>query len=501
MSMLEISELTTAADDRAADHQGEDRSAMPPANWRATTLGKLVHPRREKSLPSDFPDSPYVGMEHVESNSMRLLNTVRARTMRSAASRFYAGDVLYGRLRPYLNKVYKPDFEGLCSAEFIVFPKTADIDPDFLKYRLNATDFVRFASNLNTGDRPRVDFDQISSFELLLPPVDEQHRIVAEIEKQLTRLDDGVGSLKRAQVALKSFRASALRAGCEGRLVPTEAEIARQKGRGYESATRLLSRILEQRRVQWESARLANLKAAGKTPKDDSWKAKYNEPLPTSSDHRNSLLPEGWTWVTWDQVGFCQNGRPFPSNEYQSSGFKLLRPGNLHTTGRIVWTTDNTRYLPVQWASENCDLIVGSRELVMNLTAQSLKDEFLGRVCLTGDGEKCLLNQRLARLTPVLVLPEYVLYLLKSWRFRRFVDSLNSGSLIQHMFSSQLARFEFPLPPLEEQKRIVAEIEHRLSIVEEVESAVASNLQRSERLRQSILHRAFSGQLRSDVQH
>jgi type I restriction enzyme S subunit len=146
---------------------------------------------------------------------------------------------------------------------------------------------------------------------------------------------------------------------------------------------------------------------------------------------------------------------------------------------------------PHRFADENPDLIVRGRELIMNLTAQSLKDEFLGRVCLTSEREECLLNQRLARLSPVVIPPEFALYLLKAWRFRRFVDGLNSGSLIQHMFTSQLAEFTFPLPPLAEQKRIVAELQRRLSVVEELEAVVNTNFQRATRLRQSILQSLF----------
>ena len=130
----------------------------------------------------------------------------------------------------------------------------------------------------------------------------------------------------------------------------------------------------------------------------------------------------------------------------------------------------------------------------MNLTAQSLKDEFLGRVCLTSQDEPCLLNQRLARLTPVVVSPAFVLLLLKEERFRRFVGGLNTGSLIQHMFTSQLANFAFPLPPLAEQERIVAEVERRLSVVEQLEAVVTANLQRGTRLRESVLQSAFSPQ-------
>ncbi len=103
-------------------------------------LGDVIKPRREKVLPSKFPKLPFIGMENVEAHSMRLLGTVPASTMRSSANRFYSGDVLYGRLRPYLNKVYRPNFDGLCSSEFIVLPKTDGVVPDYLKYRLNSHD-------------------------------------------------------------------------------------------------------------------------------------------------------------------------------------------------------------------------------------------------------------------------------------------------------------------------------------------------------------------------
>jgi type I restriction enzyme S subunit len=120
-------------------------------------------------------------------------------------------------------------------------------------------------------------------------------------------------------------------------------------------------------------------------------------------------------------------------------------------------------------------------------------------VCFTADGEHCLLNQRLARLIPIEVVPEFVLVVFKSKWFRRFIDGLNTGSLIQHMFTSQLATFAFPIPPIAEQHRIVAEVDRRLSLVRGVETQVDANFQRVERLRQSILLAAFSGTLTSEL--
>ena len=83
----------------------------------------------------------------------------------------------------------------------------------------------------------------------------------------------------------------------------------------------------------------------------------------------------------------------------------------------------------------------------------------------------------------------------KSQIFRRFVESLNTGSLIQHMFTHQLDQFTFPLPPLAEQHRIVAEVDRRLSVIEKAEAAVVANLKRAARMRQAVLKRAFEGKL------
>ena len=127
-------------------------------------------------------------------------------------------------------------------------------------------------------------------------------RIVDAIDSYLTRLDDAVASLERVQAKLKAYRASVLKAAVEGRLVPTEASLARAEKRDYEPAEVLLARILKERRRRWEEAELAKLKAAGKTPKDDKWKAKYEEPVAPDTSTLPEL-PEGWCWASVGPAG------------------------------------------------------------------------------------------------------------------------------------------------------------------------------------------------------
>src|SRR5438094_1136234 len=132
------------------------------------------------------------------------------------------------------------------------------------------------------------------------PPLDEQERIVAEIEKQFTRLDAGVASLKQVQTGLKRHRASVLKVACEGRLVPTEAELAREENRSYETGEQLLQRILKERRDQWNG------------------KGKYKDPAgPTLSELAS--LPDGWTWASVEQISsFVTDGEHNPTKRQQT---------------------------------------------------------------------------------------------------------------------------------------------------------------------------------------
>lgn len=321
------------------------------------------------------------------------------------------------------------------------------LNPSFVFYQLSSSELQRAirAMASTTTNISNVSTGKLRNLDLRVAPRPEQDRIVDEIEKQFTRLDAATTALKRVQANLKRYRASVLKAACEGRLVPTEAELARKEGRDYEPADQLLQRILRERRARWEADSLAKMIASGKPPKDDGWKQKYKEPAEPNAENRPSL-PEGWRWTGLEQIAFFQNGRPFPSSRYSADGVRLLRPGNLFADGMVKWNDKNTRCLPLAFADENPDLVVQGGELIMNLTAQSLKDEFLGRICITGDDEFALLNQRLARISPVVMLPRFLLWLLKSALFRRFVDGLNTGSLIQHMFTSQLSEFSLPLP-------------------------------------------------------
>jgi type I restriction enzyme S subunit len=457
-----------------------------PRGWAATTLGEIVQPTRPRHSPQDHPNLPFIGMENVEAHTMKLLGTVPASTMRSSAVHFFPGDVLYGRLRPYLNKVLCPDFEGLCSAEFIVFPGDENLHSKFIQYLLNSTDFVSFASRLNAGDRPRVDFEQISGYPVPLAPLLEQDQIVGEIEKQFTRLDAAVGALKRVQANLKRYRAAVLKAAVEGRLVPTEAELARREGRSYEPASELLKRILAKRRSRWEAVQLAKFRTSGEEPKDNKWKARYKEP----QEHDSASLPtlaEGWTWATVEALALKVVDGVHKKPDYVEKGIPFVTVRNLTAGAGIdfenlnhVSEADHKRF--IQRANpQSGDLLIS-------------KDGTLGIVRAVRTEEEFSIFVSVAMVKPVLQeMTDYLEIAFSSPQVQ--VQMVPKGSGLQHIHLEDLRADFIPLAPLPEQERMVAEVQRRLSIIDELQTQAEINVQRAGRLRQAVLKRAFEGKL------
>lgn len=189
-----------------------------PRGWAIARLGDVILKARPKIQADPKSPLPFIGMDHIEPESFHLIGQDSFAKMKSAGSYFLPGDVLYGRLRPYLNKIHRAKFEGVASAEFIVLPSSEFYDGDFVKYLLHQRKFVDFAMGRSSGDRPRVKFDGIADFEFPLPPLNEQRRIVEKIETLFARLDKGEEALRDVQKLLARYRQSVLKAAVTGQL-------------------------------------------------------------------------------------------------------------------------------------------------------------------------------------------------------------------------------------------------------------------------------------------
>lgn len=453
-----------------------DILSVHPSGWRIAKLRELVSPIRPRVKPSDFPNLRFIGLENLQAHTTRLLGTESSATVRSSSIHFLPSDLLYSRLRPYLNKVMVADFEGLCSAEFIVLPSNDNINSKYLMYFLNSSVFVRFANSLNTGDRPRVDFTQIGEFVIPTPSIHEQKQIVAEIETQFARLDAAVAALKSARIRLKRYRASVLKAACEGRLVPTEAELARRDGREYELASVLLERIQAERAA---------------TPGKKRGKVKDSVAVDTAG---LPVLSEGWAWSPLYRLLIRSEYGTSTKCDYDFTGPPVLRIPNV-IKGKIDISD-------IKYASESLKLSDDDRlakgDMLICRTNGSIS--LVGRSAVIGEDlhanysfASYLLRLRFIETETV---PLWVQSYLGSQSARQWIESRAASSAGQNNVSLSLMHsMEIPIPPLSEQKRIVAEVERRMSVIEVMEVLVEKNLKRAETLRQSILRMAFSGKL------
>ena len=364
--------------------------------------------------------------------------------------------------------------------------------PDYLYYYLKFA--KRFALDLASGTT----FLEISGAKAALipvpvPPTREQHRIVDEVEKQFTRLDAAVVALERVRANLKRYRASVLKAACEGRLVPTEAELARREGRSFESGEELLKRTLKKRRARWEAEQLAKMTAAGESSRGFAWRARYE---PSGEPETAGLwpVPAGWTWasvgaVVWKiEAGASFKCLEVPPENGQTGVVKV---------SAVTWGTYDEREAKTCLESSRVDDRLLIREGDFLFSRANTIDLVGACVIARRVRSRVMLSDKILRFDVQGLRAEWLLFVLRSKWGRREIEALATGNQesMRNIGQDRIRKIRVPLPPLTEQHRIVAEVERRLSVVDELEATVEKNLARCARLRQSILKMAFEGRL------
>jgi len=169
-----------------------------PEEWDVVRLGDVATLEMEQIPVSALPeDTLYVGMEHIESNTGRLITDKlpTVRNIKGLVFQFTPDHILYGKLRPYLNKVWKPHFSGVCSTELV--PIRCDekqIDGNYLKFWLLSPMFVVYAKKFSEGTRmPRVNLKALINAPIPLPSLEEQKQIA----EMLSTIDAAIENERR----------------------------------------------------------------------------------------------------------------------------------------------------------------------------------------------------------------------------------------------------------------------------------------------------------------
>lgn len=326
----------------------------------------------------------YIGLEHLNSGSLKIERWgITAEDNPGFTRVFKKGHILFGKRRPYLKKAAIAEFDGVCSGDIIVLEKS---------------------------NKDLIDKD-------LLPFVIQSNRFW----DWAIKTSSGSLSPRTKFSALSELQISLLEKDEQYRLkaILKSKEDVLDRVKDLLSGSNMLMRVLLQEFV-CASATEKNIKQE---------------------------LPKGWSLKKLSDVADYQLGKVFPSTAYCGSGIKLLRPGNLYSSGAVGWNDSNTTYLPLEYESDSADYIVKAEEIVMNLTAQSLDDGFLGRVCMTKTGEHCLLNQRLARISPQKGMNKnYLFWALQSRVAREYLHRMPVGTKVKHLYNFEVENIPILVP-------------------------------------------------------
>jgi type I restriction enzyme, S subunit len=362
------------------------------------------------------------------------------------------------------------------------------INLHFFKYLLKGLNLAKLDKSTAIPGLSRDDYNEI---EVAVAPLGEQKRIVAEIEKQFSRLDEAVEGLKRVKANLKRYKASVLKAAVEGKLT----EKWRKANPDVEPADKLLERILTEHRKKWEETEYAKMKASGKLAKDCGWKRKYQGVLRTSNEGILKLpsLPQGWSYL--------HMGELIEELKYGTSkkcGYETGDVGVLRIPNIIDGVISDKDIKFAEFDKKECEtykLRDGDILIIPSNGSVSL----VGKCAMvTKSDEKYLYAGYLIKIRPLpnIVSSKYLAICLSSLLVRKQIESkAKSTSGVNNINTAELQSLLIPLCGLEEQKEIAEAVYERLSVIEHLNADIDDHLSRADRLRQSILKKAFSGQL------
>lgn len=334
--------------------------------------------------------------------------------------------------------------------------------------------------------------NQILAMPLLIPPEQEQIRIVEKLDELLSELDSGIAELKSAQIKLIQYRHSLLKSALDG--VLTQKWRDENKGCIEESGKQLLDRILIERKQRWEQQKLEEFKAKDKNP-PKNWQDKYPEPVQPDTSSLPEL-PEGWGWASLDQcieqTKDITDG-PFGSNlkteHYIESGPRVIRLQNI---GDGEFLNDKAHI-----SEERYNKLI-KHSVQQNDILVAMMGEYLPRACLPPhDISPAIVKADCARvrLNGEIINSSLVMHFLNSVPVRTRTKSAVKGVGRPRINLGYIRSIPIPIPSKIEQNALLTEIVNQFDSISRQMTATEVGLKQADAQRKNILKSAFSGQL------
>lgn len=443
-----------------------------PLGWVLARLEDVAKPSAEKVDPRECADLPYVGLEHIGSRTGQLCGRGTATDVKSTKSVFRRGDVLYGKLRPYLRKVWPAEFDGVCSTDILVYRASPAVDSSYLAYVLRSEDVAEYAVQKSAGiNLPRVNARALGALEIWLPPIPEQRRIVAKLDEVLASGRAARMALDVVPDLLERYRQAVLTSAFSGNLT---ADWRASRSSATESAARTLEIVDDTRRAEWSVSRSRGVYRAARASGEGAFP-----------------LPPTWRWASLEQVtsavasicyGVVQPG------EQVEGGVPLVRVCDVND-GRAA--QHGLRSISPEVDREYARSRLQGGEVLVTVVGT------IGRVAVapaTLAGAN--IARAVARLRPVPpISAEWLAYALMAPHIRNVLTRESREVARKTLNVGSLAQVLVPIAPVDEMLEVVRRIDLHLESQERQTIAVRSAAGELDRLEQAMLAKAFRGEL------
>ncbi|OUE39423.1 hypothetical protein BZY95_16790 [Billgrantia desiderata SP1] len=404
-----------------------------PEGWVETTLGQLVeYGKAEKVTPEQVSGNTWVlELEDIEKSTSRIIQRLdfSERKFKSTKNRFKKGEVLYGKLRPYLDKVVIAERDGVCTTEIVPLDGRPHIDNRYLFYWLKSSEFLAYVNAVGYGvNMPRLGTKDGKAAPFVLAPYDEQVVIADKLDDLLAQINNMKARLDAILAILKKIRQSMLGAAVSGKLA--EHGIEKKEVLGQ---TIKFEEILKNKK---------NLSYGVLKPGDYD---QNGTPMVRVMDIRE--------WGGIDEAGL------FKISSDLSQNFKRTIVDEGDVVLSVMATIGRAAVVPARLAGANVNRALAVIKLSDAVTS------------------------------------EYVLLQLLSPYFQENFIKNQIGSAQKRINLSDLRRFDIWVPSIEVQNEIVRRVEQLFAFANQVEQQVKSAQTRINKLTQSILAKAFRGEL------
>lgn len=413
----------------------------PPGDWDVGYLGDVCKVRRQQVSPSDVDETSYVGLEHMTPGRRYIDAWGSSTDVESAKFKFHKGDILFGKLRPYLRKVSTARHDGICSTDIMVIAPKQIQGGDFILYLCQSERVLQFATSTSGGTRmPRTSWSDLRHCPVLLPPPEERRKIAAILRS----LDEAVERTEAVIAALREFK----------------------RGMMQELLTKGISEDGEIRNPEAHPEQFHETKLG--------------------------LLPEAWEVVRVSQAGDVRLGRQrAPQHQSGQHTTPYLRVANVFD-GYIDYSDVLAMdFTPAE--RRTYSLVVG--DILLN---EGQSTELVGRSAIyDGDPDQYCFQNTLVRFRcNTTTTPLYCRAVFKRWLDTgRFQVIASQTTSVAHLGAERFARMFFPRPPLAEQEQIGG----ALSSVDSTLAGSDVDLGSLRALKRGLMQQLLTGKMRVKV--